>query len=320
MFINENPDEIPYEAVTYLTGECNYGGRVTDDWDRRTLNTILADFCNPTMLTQKKYKFSPSGTYTVPSKTEYDEVVTFIKKLPLNQKPEVFGMHDNVDISRELRETRELCDAILLTLQGSSSGGEGLDHKLADIASDILVKLPKKFDLEEALEKYPTTYNESMNTVLVQEMERFNRLLNVIRASLQEIQKAIKGLVLMSSDLERLAVALMNGKLPAIWAKVSYPSLKPLGSYVNDFLERLKFLQKWLDHGKPDVFWMSGFFFTQAFLTGAMQNFARKYKIPIDKLGFDFTVLPSDTSSSAAPDGVYVHGLYVDGAKWDRAS
>ncbi|ODM99586.1 Dynein heavy chain 7, axonemal [Orchesella cincta] len=307
-------------AVTYLTGECNYGGRVTDDWDRRTLNTILEDFCNPTMLTQKKYKFSPSGTYVVPSKTEYDDVVAFIKRLPMSQKPEVFGMHDNVDISRELRETSELCDAILLTLQGSSGGGEGLDHKLADIAGDILVKLPKNFDLEDALERYPTTYNESMNTVLVQEMERFNRLLSKIRSSLQEIQKAIKGLVLMSPELERLAVSLMNGKMPALWSKVSYPSLKPLGSYVNDFLERLKFLQKWLDHGKPDVFWMSGFFFTQAFLTGASQNFARKYKIPIDKLGFDFTVLPSDTSSSAAPDGVYVHGLYVDGAKWDRAT
>ncbi|CAL8109272.1 unnamed protein product [Orchesella dallaii] len=319
MFLNESTGEVPFEAITYLTGECNYGGRVTDDWDRRTLKTILEDFCNPTMLHQRKYKFSPSGTYTIPSKADYNDVVDFIKKLPLSQKPEVFGMHDNVDISRELRETRELCDAILLTLQRSSGGGEGFGQKLTDIAIDILSKLPKNFDLEEALEKYPTTYSESMNTVLVQEMERFNRLLTRIRSSLVEVQKAIKGLVLMSTDLERLAVSLMNGKLPALWAKVSYPSMKPLGSYVNDFLDRLKFLRKWFDVGKPDVFWMSGFFFTQAFLTGAMQNFARKYTIPIDRLGFDFTVLPGDTSDGAAPDGVYVYGLFVDGARWDRA-
>lgn len=78
MFLNEYPD-VPYEAITYLTGECNYGGRVTDDWDRRTLNTILADFCNPKMLSEARYKFSPSGVYYIPHKLAYEDVVDFIK-------------------------------------------------------------------------------------------------------------------------------------------------------------------------------------------------------------------------------------------------
>jgi len=78
-----------------------------------------------------------------------------------------------------------------------------------------------------------------MNTVLTQELTRFNGLIKIIISSLNDLKKAIKGEVLLSAELETALGSLQNGQVPAMWLKKSFPSLKPLGSYIKDLMERL---------------------------------------------------------------------------------
>ncbi|CAG7837267.1 unnamed protein product [Allacma fusca] len=320
MFLQESL-LIPFEALSYLTGECNYGGRVTDDKDRRLLMSILSVFYCPEIVDRDKYSLSSSGVYYVPKDTSYDSCVMHIKKMPSNPSPEVFGLHENANITKSNQETQQLLAGALLTQSEKGAGDVGAEAgaKVIDVAHDILGKLPKEYDMDIVMEKYPVDYMNSMNTVLRQELIRFNPLIRIVRSSLANVQKAIKGQVVMTPDLDEVFKNMLIGKVPGVWASKSYPSLKPLGGYILDLLGRLKFLQDWIDDGEPPVFWLSGFYFTQSFLTGVSQNFARKYKIPIDLLGFEFQVTSYEKQTTSQPnDGAYCSGLFLEGARWSR--
>uniref|UniRef100_A0A8C4W100 Dynein axonemal heavy chain 1 n=1 Tax=Gopherus evgoodei TaxID=1825980 RepID=A0A8C4W100_9SAUR len=316
MFLDEYAD-IPYKVLKYTAGEINYGGRVTDDWDRRCIMNILEDFYKPEVLTED-FAYSESGIYRQISTTyDLNGYIQYIKSLPLNDTPEIFSLHDNANITFAQNETFALLGAIIqLSLPRSC-------FQSKETSKDILKKVPDPIHLQEVILKYPVLYEESMNTVLVQEVIRYNRLLEVIAQTLQDLLKALKGLVVMSSQLELMANSLFNNIVPELWNAKAYPSLKPLASWVNDLLQRIDFLQRWITKGIPPVFWISGFFFPQAFLTGTLQNFARKSIISIDTIAFDFQVnCPLQTTQLAErpAQGCYIHGLFLEGARWDPVS
>lgn len=160
----------------------------------------------------------------------------------MTDQTEIFGLHDNAEITSALNITNAML-AVALSLQAAvSSGGSGgmsQDDQLKKIAGDILEKIPANFDIEAASKKHPIKYEDSMNTVLQQELLRYNKLTGVVRASLINVGKAIKGEVPMSNELDGVCSSLFNNNVPAVWHKVSYPSLKPLASWILEFLQRL---------------------------------------------------------------------------------
>ena len=319
MFIEEN-DDVPYAALRYVTGECNYGGRVTDDKDRILLNSLLEKIYNEN-IHDESYKFSSSGIYVVPRESTLDGWARAIDALPITPQPEAFGLHENADITKDQGDTMLMFQSLLSMAGTGGSGGGGSDMEKAThkVVTDTLHRLPANFDVEKVQQKYPVRYEESMNTVLAQEMTRFNKLLTVIRKNLKNIDLALRGLVVMSSETEKAYRSICINQVPELWKSASYPSLQPLGSYYNDLLQRLQMLQSWYEMGPPPVFWMSGFFFVQSFLTASMQNYARLHNVPIDMVKFDFSMLGmSDEAYDKPPDeGIYVKGLFLEGCDWD---
>ena len=285
--------QIPYTTLQYLIGQCNYGGRVTDDKDRRCLTTILMRLFSQAALESDR-ELSQSGLWKTPpaDANSWEGYVEFIDSLPPVPQPEVFVMHSNANITKDQNDTSLLFASIMLTQRASGgSGAKSRDEVITEVVTDVLGKIRAPYDLEAIAAKYPVDWAESMNTVLLQELARYNRLVEVVQESMRDLEKALKGLVLMSPQLEAVGTDLFFGRVPEMWKGRSYPSLKPLSGYVSNLVQRLAFMTKWVEEGPPPAFWVCGFFFTQAFLTGAMQNYARRYTIPIDDVAYDFQML-----------------------------
>ena len=282
----EDYEEVPYKVLNKIGSEINYGGRVTDYIDVRLIKTILEGYINPDVL-KDGHPLSESGIYYSPAAGDKEDYIDYIKSLPLNPAPEAFGLHENAEIStNQINTATILNDMISMQAQVSSGGGKTPEEIIGEQAKYLKEKTPPPFDLEKVSKKFPTSYEESMNTVLFQECVRYNGLLKEMHRGLVLVQKALVGELVMSEDLELIARAIFDNKVAPTWGQgttgTGHLSLKPLASWIEDLVERIKFLQNWYDNGTPIVFWFSGFFFPQAFLTAAKQNYARQHVIAID--------------------------------------
>lgn len=186
IFLTDYPD-VPYAALKYMSAQCNYGGRVTDGMDRIAVATILETFYTP-KIHDDNYKFSESGIYYAPSGTgTLNEYLTYIKQLPLNDPTEVFGLHSNAEITSNIIETNFICDTILTLLprQTVDAGGSSPEELVKEKISKILKEIPKPYDPEHVNRMYPIKREESMNTVLNLEVERYNKMVVVVSSTLR---------------------------------------------------------------------------------------------------------------------------------------
>eukprot|EP00105_Crassostrea_gigas_P038198 XP_019922346.1 PREDICTED: dynein heavy chain 6, axonemal [Crassostrea gigas] len=147
----EEHDEIPWEALTFLTGEVIYGGRVTDEWDMRCLGALLKRFLCPEAL-NPDYSYSPDGVNVHelyrPIKTDipFADVITYLESLPNYDSPELFGMTNNAEKACREMQAHELIDTIInvqprlsLDILGTEKSN---DDVVLEVANDILRLLP----------------------------------------------------------------------------------------------------------------------------------------------------------------------------------
>lgn len=181
------------------------------------------------------------------------------------------------------------------------------------------MQVPDVFDAEKVRDVLKSrTDPDPLKTVLVQEIDRYNELLAKLARSLLDVDLGVRGLVVVTPELEAVVASLLDYAVPKSWS-TCYPSLKPLGAWTRDLARRVSELAKWVDDCLPRCFWLPMFTYPTGFLTALLQTAARKQGIAIDTLAWDFPIVTAAPSaiSQHARDGAYIHGLWLEGAKWD---
>ncbi|NXT54658.1 DYH17 protein, partial [Pluvianellus socialis] len=318
-YLEANP-KVPWDDLRYLFGEIMYGGHITDDWDRRLCRTYLSEYVRAEMLEGEVY-LAPG--FLIPPSLDYKGYHEYIDDNLPPESPYLYGLHPNAEIGF-LTVTSDRLFRTVLEMQPKESdagGGSGVSREEKAILDEIMERLPEPFNMAEimakAVDKTPYV------VVAFQECERMNILTHEIRRSLRELDLGLKGELTITSDMEELANALFYDNVPESWTRYAYPSLLSLGAWYADLLLRIRELEVWTtDFVLPATVWLAGFFNPQSFLTAIMQSMARKNEWPLDKMCLSVEVTKKNREDITAPprEGSYVHGLFMEGARWDIPS
>ncbi|CDJ47273.1 Axonemal 1-beta dynein heavy chain dynein heavy chain, related [Eimeria brunetti] len=150
--------DIPWETLRYLIGEAMYGGRVTDDYDRRVLATYLEEYLGEFVFdSYRQFSFCKAPiSYALPPDSSSAGHIEFIKvrpsqNMPASNTPEVFGLHTNAEIGYFVENAKSIWYGLLKINIANSSGsssdsgvGSLKEDALVAIITEILGKLPDK--------------------------------------------------------------------------------------------------------------------------------------------------------------------------------
>ncbi|NWX30780.1 DYH9 protein, partial [Notiomystis cincta] len=315
----EASSKVPYDDLRYLVGEIMYGGHITDDWDRRLCRTYLEEFIKPEML-EGELCLAPG--FPLPGNMDYNGYHQYIDDALPAESPHLYGLPPSAEIGFLTQRSERLLRTLLELQPRDGSAGEGgvgtRQETVQALLEEMLEKLTEEFNMAELMARVEERTPYAV--VALQECERMNGLTAEIRRSLTELELGLKGELTMTSDMESLQNSLFLDTVPESWVRRSYPSTASLGSWFADLLARINELEAWTrDFSFPSTLWLGGFFNPQSILTAIMQTTARKNKWPLDRMTLqcDVTKKSREDFASAPREGAYVHGLFLEGARWD---
>jgi dynein heavy chain len=349
----EFSSSLSFTTLQYMTAEVQYGGRITDDLDRRLFGAYTEAWLSQSTL-GNNFSFNPEHpifkipdnfSYKIPHYLEWEDYMGFIQKFPEIDSPEVLGLHPNADLTFRFKEVTQLLDTIVETLPKQSSGGSGggsggsgsagktREEIVAAKCQELLASAPVDYHEDEVEDRIMSSalggFGIPSNIFLFQEIQRIQAVIDRVKMTLNVTMQAIRGEVVVTSEVMDGINAVFDARVPRSWLystagdEVSW-MLPSLGLWYGSFLQRDAAYRAWLHHNRPHSFWLTGFFNPQGFLTAVQQEITRNHAA--EKWSLDQVVLHAEVTEqsfehvkSHPKEGVFVHGLFMDGAAWSMS-
>lgn len=223
---DENFDKkqpIQWQAIQYLIAECNYGGRITDDRDRKLINVYSQEIFNDNLIAPERWKPKDSGELNYiysadeqnvkhPDPSQlftpaffHEEIATKMEEI---DPPVAYGQHINAEITSQILDSQDMLLSILQLTPQKASGGEGAGAGASSaMIKDLKEKVPELIDFIALKQKTKGDENP-LNVVLLQEVARYGVLLKQLNKELGQLERGILGLEVISPELEAIMESL----------------------------------------------------------------------------------------------------------------
>merc|ERR1711871_666495 len=232
---------VTWSTVRYMLCEVMFGGRITDDFDRILMVTYGSCWGVDAIFNEGYTWKAGDMRYSIPdagTPISLEKIRGFIEDMPPASQdvPEVYGMHSNADLTCRTLE----CDTMLgtiLSIQPKDSGGGGGETReefCTRTAQELLSRLPPNYNKAE----YRATVDKKLggrnplNIFLIQEVDRIQKVMGLVKRNMKNLQEAIRGEIIMTSDLIECLNSMYDAKVPAHWIVASQMELSGWGFWV----------------------------------------------------------------------------------------
>lgn len=232
MFLEKHLEQstLSWSTLQYMAGEVQYGGRITDDLDRRLFSAYTEAWISQQTL-NPSFKFNPEHLinkipknfiYKIHNYSDSDDYLAYIQQFPDIDSPEILGLHPNADLTFRFKEVTQLLDTIIETQPKQSSGSTGgktREEQVYEKCEELLATIPTDYIEDEYEERINAmgSFTVPLNIFLYQEVQRLQAAIDKVKMTLLIIKQAIRGEVVVTGEIMDSINAVFDARVPKLW-------------------------------------------------------------------------------------------------------